>query len=73
VLCNALNHIHFRSGSQDEGSDGRDRLHLNQDRVELASDDFLRHFTGMMEPQTSQSPAAHRFCIAPMMEWTDRW
>jgi len=54
-------------------TDARDRLQLDQDRVRLASGEFLRHLTGMMAPaQTSGPSGPHRFCIAPMMEWTDR-
>src|SRR6266536_5136882 len=54
-------------------TDARDRLQLDQDRVRLASGEFLRHLTGMMAPaQTSGPSEPHRFCIAPMMDWTDR-
>jgi tRNA-dihydrouridine synthase A len=33
----------------------------------------MRHFTDMTAPHaTAPAPLARRFCIAPMMEWTDR-
>src|SRR5471032_1467762 len=39
----------------------------------LALGRYLRHFRGMSEAKSPAKPAlSRRFCVAPMMEWTDR-
>ena len=41
--------------------------------VELASGPRMGHLRGMSPFQPDSAvPRAHRFCVAPMMEWTDR-
>src|SRR5262249_19647440 len=44
-----------------------------QDAPCLASWAVLRHFTAMTAAETigAHAGTAHRFCVAPMMEWTE--
>jgi tRNA-dihydrouridine synthase A len=41
--------------------------------IGLALGPYLRHFRGMSEPESiARAGLSRRFCVAPMMEWTDR-